>query len=360
MNNMNEYFNELYDTYRKVRHFGDEYKAYDKEKYIKFALLLDDTYSMLFSIDLETGETAVNEKYTGEDRKRQIAKLQQAAENMIPLHDPDEDKIFLWNGNNMPWDVLKESKFKKISQDGSEFKPHMIPFCHKDKVLRPAVIILGGGYRVHYKEGFPYAEFFYRHGYQAFVLNNRHAFGAEIRCSKIRAMDVQRAVRLLKARAEEFSIDPERIVYLGSSMGNRPLIDMVNSFEIYDRPDRLDPKYIPDMIDRKPAQVNAFVSVYPAVFPYDNKINYRNFPPSFFVLGNKDFSLWRMMPFISDLTVHGVRVEAHLYDGAVHGFGMGDEKYVSNGEKGDRVKSVEKWMELLLLWLERIIGPEMK
>jgi len=81
----------------------------------------------------------------------------------------------------------------------------------------PAIVILpGGAYGARGPhEGEAIAEFYRSHGMHAFVVNYRlfpNKFPAPM-------ADVQRAVKIIKTRAEEFKIDTERIFVIGFSAG---------------------------------------------------------------------------------------------------------------------------------------------
>ena len=87
-----------------------------------------------------------------------------------------------------------------------------------DSQPRPAVLVIpGGGYGVvcEETEGSPVALTFNRLGYHAFVLDYRvapHSFPAPLN-------DAVRAVRIIRAHAEEWGIIPDRIVSCGFSAG---------------------------------------------------------------------------------------------------------------------------------------------
>lgn len=164
-------------------------------------------------------------------------------------------------------------------------------------------------------------------------------------------------MRLLRSRADELGVDENKIFSNGFSMGNRASIDYINRLGFDTAPETIDPNYIPDEIDRQPGRLNAYVSVYPATFPYDNNLNYKDFPPVFFVLGNRDFSLWRIVPFVADLLEHGVRAEAHIFEGVEHGFGIVDGRF-RDVACGDGVETIHEWPHLLFAWLDKVLNEQ--
>lgn len=351
-----ESYDRLKEYYFKSRHYCDEYKAIQcKESYYRFAGLMDRTFDMLFERDYETGEVVPPTTYTQEQYQKMYEDLCQAEQNIKYDHDPSDDRILLWNGSNMPWHLLSAQEWKENNQDGEEFVPHMVPFLQNDGKKHPSVLITGGNYRCHFIEGYPTAELYLKQGYNVFILNNRHALGSRIRQSLIRALDLQRAVRLLRRKKDELGVDPDRIFSNGFSMGNRASIDFINRLGFDTAPESIDPEYIPDRVDEYSGKLNAYVAVYPATFPYDNHSDYQNFPPSFFVFGNKDFSLWRIMPFVSDLLEHDVRAEVHIFEGVEHGFGIADGQF-GDLACSEGVETIHEWPHLMFAWLKKVLA----
>lgn len=351
--------------YLSCRHYADETAAYPKEAWDRFVTRLYQTFEELFTLDRETGEVLPSPELTDRDLEGIEARLRQAEKTMAPLHDPEEDKLYLWEGDNMPWQLLTAREWAKISFDAPGFRPHIVKHLVKDGKKHPAVFISGGRYRENLRGGRPAAEMMAEHGYHAFVLNDRHGCGLEVRKSMVRALDLQRAIRLVRANAGELGVDPDRIVTYGLSMGNRPTIDLINSLGVDTRPQEIDSAYRPDAVDGESARLSAYISEYPATFPWQAPNRYQDFPPTFGVMGNRDFSIWRVMPFFNDLIVNKVAVELHIYDGISHGFGIGDFKYYRDEpyvrlQKGPApyVQSVEEWTHLLFLWLERVLDKD--
>lgn len=346
-------YDELYRYYHELRHICDEYKAFEREPFMAFCQLMDRAFHMTHKVNLETGEITIPKGFGPGDYEEMYNALQKAAAEMKPLHNPAADKILLWEGDNIPWDGFTKEEFIRISHDGPEFVPHMVPFLQNDGKRHPSVLITGGSYRCHHVEGWQMAEFYHGLGYNAFILNNRHGNGAKVRHTMNRALDLQRAIRHLRYFADDLGVNPEKIFTNGFSMGNRATIDLINTLGYTTMPQKIDCNYVPDAIDACSARLNGYVGVYPATFMYDDHNNYRDFPPTFFVIGNLDWSLWRMMPFMADLAVNNVPVELHMFDGIDHGFGMGEKR---EGRKSPWTPSIAEWTHLLQLWLARVIG----
>lgn len=356
-------FEQVRDYYLSCRHYADETAAYPHETWDRFVVQLYQTFEALFALDRETGEVVPRPGLTGGELRTWEARLREEEKKLIPLHDPEQDKMYLWNGTQMPWQGLNGEEWKRVSFDGPDFRPHVTMHLVRDGKRHPAVVISGGRYRENLRGGRPAAEMLSAHGYHAFVLNDRHGSGLAVRKSLIRALDLQRAVRMIRVHADELMVNPDQIVTFGMSMGNRPTIDLINSLGIETNPEEIDSQYIPDEIDGVSARINAYISEYPATFPWQAPNRYADFPPTFGVMGNRDFSLWRVMPFYNDLIVNRVAVELHIYDGISHGFGIGDMKYYREEpfvrlqkEPAAYVQSVTEWTHLLFLWLDRVLA----
>ena len=101
------------------------------------------------------------------------------------------------------------------------FQPNLRTYLHGDAEVRPCVLVIpGGGYRfVSPAEGELVAKRFYNLGYQTFVgtytVNLLDREPLKTRPLK----DIARMVRIIRGRAEEFRVDPGKIVICGFSAG---------------------------------------------------------------------------------------------------------------------------------------------
>lgn len=344
------------------RHYVDDYKAYDHNDIYQMSDTLFAVFRNMFVSDLETGRLTISPEFTEEQAQAFIEKITEIEQRLVANHNPDADKIYLWEANNMPWHLMTREEFSAVSFNPPDFIPHVITFLHNDGKQHPSIILSSGNCRWA-DDVYPAAEFYQSHGYNAFVLANRHASGEKIRQSLIRSLDLQRAIRVIRKNADKLGVDPDKIITNGFSMGNRATIDLINRLGIQTSPDTLDPSYHPDEIDTVSARVNAYISIFPAAFPNDIPCNYADFPPVFGAIGNIDFSLWRMIPFYSDLALHQVPVELHMFEGIDHGFGISRFNpaqmfpQVEGGQrkvKKSNSRGLSYWPDLLLAWLDCI------
>jgi len=101
------------------------------------------------------------------------------------------------------------------------FQPNLRTYLHEDPQTRPCVLVIpGGGYRmVSPTEGEIVAKCFSSKGYQTFVGTYTTNFlGLEpLKMQPLK--DISRMVRIIRSRADEFHVYPDRIVVCGFSAG---------------------------------------------------------------------------------------------------------------------------------------------
>ena len=114
-------------------------------------------------------------------------------------------------------------------------KPRLYPFLPATPSSRAAVLILPGGGYSHIAlghEGFQYAEWLNAQGVAAFVLDYRVApyrYPVEI-------ADGVQAMRMIRAHASEYNIDPDRIGVWGSSAGGHLAAVLATECRLSDAP----------------------------------------------------------------------------------------------------------------------------
>jgi acetyl esterase/lipase len=205
-----------------------------------------------------------------------------------------------------------------------------------------AVIIApGGGHSLlsidH--EGYDVAKFLSGHGVAAFVLKYRlaKAKGSTYTVDKDEMADVQRAIRLVKARAAEWGVDPERIGLMGFSAGGELAVKAA------ERP--VSASAGGDAIDQQSDKLAFVVLMYPGGLTPEiiAKVT-KDVPPAFMLCGADDreniaqqlpelFVAWRKA---------GVSAELHEYAGVGHGFG------IRLGAHG----GVSEWPQVLMEWMD--------
>lgn len=222
----------------------------------------------------------------------------------------------------------------------------------------------GGSYRrvVLDKEGSALAPCFNAKGYTLFVMTYRlpadqHAEGADAPLA-----DVQRAMRTLRARAEEWRLDPNKLGILGFSAGGHVAASLGTRYH--------DTVYPPvDEIDRQSARPAFMALVYPVItmlaaidhpisrqqllgeLPTDEQVNRYSpeqnvdseTPPTFLLHAVDDPSVKveNSVVMFSALRRRGVPVEMHLFEQGKHGFGIRDALGLP----------AAVWPELMMAWI---------
>ena len=227
-----------------------------------------------------------------------------------------------------------------------------------------AVIIAPGGAHIHLAnnlEGRQVANWFNVRGVTAFVLTYR--LGPKY-VFPVPLWDAQRAMRLVRSRAQEFGIVPDRIGIVGFSAGGH-LAALAGT--LFDEPN---PKAA-DSIDKEGARPDFMILAYPwlnAMQPrIENFITYcsvlkipadqcgpyaqpftpvlhvtSNTPPTFIYHTSNDGTVpvSTAVEFYTALHKAGVPAELHIFEKGNHGSGMG---------KGD--PALDQWPSLLETWM---------
>ncbi len=209
-----------------------------------------------------------------------------------------------------------------------------------------AVIIApGGGYRycVIDKEGYELARFLRDRGTTVYVLFYRLPADGWANGKDVPLADAQRAVRLVRSRAELDRINPARVAFTGFSAGGHVAASLLTRFDtgVYDPV---------DSADAAPARPDALVAIYPVVSMdpaiahigsrdrligakpdaaltalYSPEQNVRKDMPPLFLLHAEDDDV---VPVANSKRLHeatssiGTPVEAHYFEKGGHGFGL--------------------------------------
>jgi len=244
-------------------------------------------------------------------------------------------------------------------QDRPRITPYLAPEATANGTA--AVVCPGGGYRMlaidH--EGKQVAEWLNTLGVSAFVLQYR--IGPRYR-HPAPLLDAQRALRLVRARAREFRIDPARLGIVGFSAGGHLATTTGNRFDD-GRPES------PDPVDRMSSRPDFMVLGYPVISlaaPYAHKGSRQNLlgegadpglvdelsserhvtartPPAFLFHTADDAGVpvENSLAFAQALHEAHVPVELHVYPHGPHGVGLAPRDPV-----------LSQWPKLCAAWLK--------
>jgi endo-1,4-beta-xylanase len=210
----------------------------------------------------------------------------------------------------------------------------------------PAMIVApGGGNRqlVIEKEGWEIADWLNGRGIAAFVLKYRlaKAEGSKYTLEGDEHADAARAVRLVRARAAEWGVDPKKIGFIGFSAGGE-VAGMIGTK--YDGGDASSA----DPVERASSRPDFNVLIYPWYRPGANKPEApplfpvkADAPPSFLVCTHDDPShAVPTVKFYLELQAAKIPVEMHIYEKGGHGFGLRPS-----------ANRVSAWPEQMLAWM---------
>ena len=192
--------------------------------------------------------------------------------------------------------------------------PFLTVFRPVGKPNGSAVVIAPGGSNImlmYNLEGIDVAEKFNDWGTTAFVLTYRLNPRYD---DKARAEDGNRALRLVKSRAKEFGIDPERVSFAGFSAGSS-MARIVGASATAGEAAAADP------VERVSSKAHSLIMVYSAGRPWPGE-KLAEFPPVFLLAAAHDRGAANSSAqLFLEMNKAGTVVELHLYQRGRHGFG---------------------------------------
>lgn len=221
-------------------------------------------------------------------------------------------------------------------------------FPPKEKATGAAVVICpGGGHRllVYKAEGEDAARYLNSIGVAAFALKYRLGRDQEspYTIEKHAREDGQRAMRMVRSRAGEWNIDPNRVGIMGFSAGGE-VVSLVTYSPGDGAPSAGDP------IDRLSSRPSFQVMVYPGPIGIPETIP-RDAPPAFLVVANDDRgAAGTIARLLLKYREAGAPVEAHIFARGGHAFNMGQRS---------KLETLRRWPERLAEWMadNNILDP---
>jgi acetyl esterase/lipase len=245
-----------------------------------------------------------------------------------------------------------------------EKPPRMYPYLPDRAIATGTGVVIcpGGGYQhlAIEKEGFAVARRLNGLGVAAFVLEYRQGGGANAHPIPLR--DAQRAIRLVRARAGEWGLDPCRIGIMGFSAGGHLAATAGTHF------DAGDPKTA-DPVERLGSRPDFLILIYPVIsmregithagsrqhllgdapdaklvesLSNETQVTAQT-PPAFLIHGGEDRVVIpeNSLLFYQALRAAGVPAELHLFEKGGHGFGLGAKPDLP----------IAQWPALCAAWL---------
>jgi endo-1,4-beta-xylanase len=174
-------------------------------------------------------------------------------------------------------------------------------------------------------EGADFVPFFYNYGVNTIILRNRlRRDGYNPQTDEV--YDAQQAVRMVRAHAREWNIDPDKIGIVGFSAGAELAAPAAVMFESYDKTNSAQGDPLAGVSSRPD-----FVGlVYPGPTPFTRDPNTpipRNAPPAFITCAGTDdavHAVWADQYFAAMLKARIPNIEMHIYGNGVHANGLKD------------------------------------
>lgn len=200
------------------------------------------------------------------------------------------------------------------------------------------VIVPGGGHRllVTTTEGSDVAHWLASRGVTAFVLRYRlfREEGSPYRLEDARA-DVERAIRIVRARAADWGVDPRRVGVFGFSAGGE-LARMATLSPPVPAPGH------GDAIDRVSARPDFAILEFPGPLKAAEQVTRASPPLLLTAAGDDACCAQPTLDLAAAYHAAGAPVELHLYAAGGHAFNMGEDTPFA---------SLQHWPDRLLDWM---------
>lgn len=237
---------------------------------------------------------------------------------------------------------------------GLSFRPTLAPYLHPDAARRPCILVVPGGAYcfVSPTEAEPIARAFYDLGFQALVLtySTNPTFLAPLGTLALR--DLSRAVRLIRARADEYRVDPDRLFLCGFSAGGHLCASLcVHYADIADPDPALDA-----YANRPDGAILSYPVITSGLFthqdsmlallgpePAEEALDYaalerhvtEDTPPCFLwhTLTDGSVPVENSLAFAKACRAHGVPFALHLFSDGPHGLSTADRAWLEESPK---------------------------
>ena len=127
--------------------------------------------------------------------------------------------------------------------------------------------------------------------------------------------DAQRAIRTVRAKSEEWHVNPSKIGLMGFSAGGEVAVLAATRYDA-GKPDSADP------IERQGSKPDYQILIYPGVRA-DTVVVTKDTPPAFMLCADNDRGPATAIPALYlAFKKAGVPAEVHIYNSGGHGFGL--------------------------------------
>ena len=270
-------------------------------------------------------------------------------------------KINLWPEGSIPLSIKNNIQEQSISTDIVRIGKVQVPqievyLPNKKGATGQAVIICpGGGYSIlaYDWEGTDIAKLFNAHGIAAFVLKYRLPDSLSSTApDQVPLLDAKQAMRIVRSRADEWNINPDKIGIMGFSAGGHLASTLSTHFEETTKPNFSILIYPVISMDKNIAHMgsrNNLIGKHPSdemIKLYSNELQITpKTPPTFIVHATDDngVPVENSLYYYQGLKKNGVPAEMHIYPTGGHGFGLALGK-----------GALASWPSLMIAWLKEL------
>lgn len=212
----------------------------------------------------------------------------------------------------------------------------------RGKATGCAVIVAPGGGHARLAiqhEGYAVAEWLADHGIAAFILKYRLSKDEATptgtpqlyTVDRDELGDAQRALQLVRSRASEWGVAPDRVGIIGFSAGGEVAL-LAATRGTAPKPGATDP------LEAFSSRPDFFGLIYPGGLPRTDITLTKDTPPAFLACGAEDRpTISELLPeFYLKCKKAGIPAELHIYAGAGHGFGVRATNHSPSGAWIDR------------------------
>lgn len=316
---------DLYDYLWEMDLDGDEEEFYKYAKRnFKFVQSIEPLVSEESYFNLYAASVRMNQKREG-SREEFFAAI-----GALELKAPVAESVyFLWDADNMPLqdgESFTEEELDNSPLDGYGFIPLLVKSLVEDPSAAKGNIVLvsGGGMsaRSNAGEAYPAVSVFNDLGYNVFVLQRRIRpySDADI------FMDMQRAIRIVRYYAQQENWGgQDMIAACGWSGGAQTVMGAVNELYGDRNPTYYDSDYVPDEIDAVNSDLDVAMPIYGGFL--SETCENPNIPAIYTCAGTADATgaADHIQVLCAEADARGVDTAIDLFEGAGHGFGVGQE-----------------------------------
>ena len=277
---------------------------------------------------------------------KRLASFQKTSPLVIPL----------WPGDGTRADDPAKNLTEAMPEKGDNIlriqnviKPTLHLWKPKEQNGKCVIVFPGGGYGIlaAQHEGTEVAQWLNKQDITALVAKYRVPRRNGLPKHSAALQDAQRAIRIVRSRAKEFGIDPDKIGVLGFSAGGHLSALCVHQAGV--------PSYDPiDDYDKASARPDFAIPIYPAyltidrdgseVDPLVGKLASRNdYPPIFTTIAADDPFTPGTLHYLLSLQKEKVRYEFHVYPRGGHGKGLRKTGYPFS----EWIGPCERWLKEL-------------